>query len=118
MMLKVGMQLAIHRADQCKLFPVSVLLQYARVSYASHCAILGCFARIRTFSVVQVAGQCAPKIQAFARQSASWSSVPVKPCCMDLNPTSKVLRSDSVWLDARAVCASCCLGARQIRRFW
>ncbi len=49
------MQLAIHRADQCKLFPVSVLLQYARVSYASHCAILGCFARIRTFSVVQAA---------------------------------------------------------------
>jgi hypothetical protein len=50
------MQLAIHRTDQCKLFPLIVLLQYARVSYTSHCAILGCFAQIRTFSVVQPAG--------------------------------------------------------------
>src|SRR5207253_10021250 len=37
--------------DQSKLFPVTVLLQYARLSYASHCAILGCFVQIRTSSV-------------------------------------------------------------------
>jgi hypothetical protein len=37
-------------------------------------------------------------MQAFARQSANWSSVAVKPCGMDLNPASKVLRSDSVAL--------------------
>src|SRR5438552_348444 len=99
-MSKIEMQLAIHRTDQSKFFPVSVLLQYARVSYASHCAILGCFAQIRTASVVQAAGRaCAPKIQAFARQSASWSSVRVKPCGMALNPASRVLRSDSVaWI--------------------
>ena len=36
------MQLAIHGTDQCKLFPVIVLLEYARVSQASYCAILGC----------------------------------------------------------------------------
>ena len=30
-----------------------MLLQYARLSYASHCAILGCVVQIRTSSVVQ-----------------------------------------------------------------
>ena len=30
-----------------------VLLQYARLSYGSHCAIVGCFVQIRTSSVVQ-----------------------------------------------------------------
>jgi hypothetical protein len=68
------MQLAIHGADQCKLFPVIVLLQYAGLPYATHCAILGCFAQIRTFSVVQAAGHL-PKIQAFAKQSAKGSIV-------------------------------------------
>ena len=45
------MQLAIHRTDQSKLFPVIVLLEYARLPYASYCAILGCFVQIRTSSV-------------------------------------------------------------------
>jgi hypothetical protein len=35
------MQLAIQRTDQSKLFPLIVLLQYAGLPYASHCAILG-----------------------------------------------------------------------------
>src|ERR1700736_3726100 len=35
LLLKRGMQLAIHGTDQSKLFPVTVLLQYARLSYAS-----------------------------------------------------------------------------------
>lgn len=62
-MLKIEMQLTIHRTDQPKFFPVSVLLQYARVSYASHCAILGCFAQIRTASVVQAAGHVLRKFR-------------------------------------------------------
>jgi hypothetical protein len=45
------MQSAIHRTDQSKLFPVIVLLEYARLPYASYCAILGCFVQIRTSSV-------------------------------------------------------------------
>ncbi len=56
-MSKIGMQLAIHRTDQSKLFPMIVLPQNATLSYASHCAILGCFAQIRTASVLQAAGQ-------------------------------------------------------------
>jgi hypothetical protein len=55
------MQLAIHRTDQCKLFPMIVLLQYARVSCASHCPILGYFARIRTASIVQAAEHYLPR---------------------------------------------------------
>jgi len=47
------MQLANRAADQSKLFPVTVLLQYARLSYPSQSAILGCFVRIRTASVRQ-----------------------------------------------------------------
>jgi len=43
--------LAIHGTDQSKLFPVIVLLQYARLPYASYCAILGCFVQIRISSV-------------------------------------------------------------------
>ena len=62
-MLKIEMQLTIHRTDQPKFFPVSVLLQYARVSYASHCAILGCFAQIRTASVVPAAGHVLRKFR-------------------------------------------------------
>src|SRR5260370_10940767 len=50
-MSRIGMQSAIHRTDQSKLFPVIVLLQYARLPYASYCAILGCFVQIRTSSV-------------------------------------------------------------------
>jgi hypothetical protein len=50
------MQLAIHGTDQSKLFPVMVLLQYARLPYASHCAILGCFAQIRTASDGRMVG--------------------------------------------------------------
>ncbi len=50
-MSKIGVQLAIHGTDQSKLFPVIVLLQYAWLPYAPHCAILGCFAQIRTSSV-------------------------------------------------------------------
>ena len=56
LMSKIGMQLAIQRTDQCKLFPVIVLPQNARLSYASHCAILGCFVQIRTSSVMQAGG--------------------------------------------------------------
>jgi hypothetical protein len=63
LMSKIGMQLAIHRTDQSKLFPLIVLLQYARLSYASHCAILGCFVQIRTASVVQVAGHVLRKFR-------------------------------------------------------
>ena len=66
-MSKTGMQLAIHRTDQSKLFPMIVLPQNATLSYASHCAILGCFAQIRTSSVVQATGNMLRKIQAFAR---------------------------------------------------
>src|SRR5258708_6834827 len=50
-MSKIGVQLAIHGTDQSKLFPVIVLLQYARLPYASYCAILGCFVQIRISSV-------------------------------------------------------------------
>jgi hypothetical protein len=56
------MQLAIHRTDQSKLLPVFVLLHYARLSDASHCAILGCVAQIRTSSVVcKQPGMCFEK---------------------------------------------------------
>src|SRR6266705_5385609 len=48
LILKIGMQFAIHRTDQSKLFPVNVLLQYARPSCLSHWAISGCFVQIRT----------------------------------------------------------------------
>jgi hypothetical protein len=41
---------------------------------------------------------CAPKIEAFSRQSANCSSVAAKSCSMDLNTASKVLRSDSIAL--------------------
>jgi hypothetical protein len=57
------MQLAIHRTDQSKFFPVMVLLQYARLSYASHCAILGCFVQIRTACVAQAAGHVLRKFR-------------------------------------------------------
>ncbi len=53
--LKIGVQFATHRTDQSKLFPVNVLLPYARASYPSHWAISGCFVQIRTASVVQAA---------------------------------------------------------------
>ena len=53
--LKIGVQFAIHRTDQSKLFPVNILLQYARPSYPSHWAISGCFVQIRTASIVQAA---------------------------------------------------------------
>src|SRR5712691_3383256 len=74
----IGMQLAIQRTDQCKLFPVIVLLQNARLSYASHCAILGCFAQIRTASVLQAAGQLpnSPSSAHNGRGALSIGSVP------------------------------------------
>src|SRR6266567_5756323 len=55
LMSKIEMQLGIRRTDQSKPFPVIVLLQCARLFYALHCAILGCFVQIRTASVVQTA---------------------------------------------------------------
>ncbi len=57
-MSKIGTQLAIHRTDQSKFFPVSVLLQYARLSYASHCAIVGRFVQIRTAAACKLPGMC------------------------------------------------------------
>src|SRR5712691_13296528 len=89
LMSKIGMQLAIRRTDQSKPFPVIVLLQCARLFYALHCAILGCFVQIRTASRRASCRVSSRKIQAFARQAASWSSVPVKPYDMDLNPPRK-----------------------------
>src|SRR5258708_2522038 len=103
MMLKAGMQLAIHRTDQSKFFPVIVLLQYPQAVLCLALRDLGMLCPDSDSLRRANSRACAPKIQAFARQSASGSSVPVKPCCMDLTPASKVLRSDSVWLDARAV---------------
>jgi hypothetical protein len=97
-MWKIGTQLAIHRTDQSKLFPMIVLRQYARVSYASRRAILGMLCSDSDILHRVSSRAYAPKMQAFARQSANWSSVAVKPCGMDLNPASKVLRSDSVAL--------------------
>jgi hypothetical protein len=49
-------QIAIHRVDQSKLFPMIVLRQNASLPYVSHCAIVGRFVQIRTASVVQAAG--------------------------------------------------------------
>lgn len=92
------MQLAIHRADQPKLFPLIVLFQNAQ-------AVL-CLA-LRDFGMLcpdsdglgrASSWACAPKIRAFAWQSANWSNVPVKPCCMELNSAARVLGSDSVAL--------------------
>ena len=92
------MQSAIHRTDQSKLFPVIVLLQYAILSYASALRDSGTLCPDSDSLRRASSRACAPKIQAFARQSTSWSSVPVEPCCMDLNLASKVLRSDLVAL--------------------
>ncbi len=103
-MSKIEMQLAIHRTDQSKFFPVSVLLQYARVSY---CLALRDFGMLcpDSDSLHRASSRaCAPKIQAFARQSASWSSVRVKPCGMALNPAleSLALRLGRIdWKPAR-----------------
>src|SRR5712671_4417437 len=55
-MSKVGVQLGIHATGHPKLLPVRVLLLYARICHATHCAILGCLAQIRTSSVVEAAG--------------------------------------------------------------
>jgi hypothetical protein len=57
------MQLANRLTDQSKLFPVIVLLQYARLSYPSQCAILGCFVQIRTASVMQADGNVLRKFR-------------------------------------------------------
>ena len=103
LMWKTGTQLAIHRTDQSKLFPMIVLRQYVRVSYA---VALRDFGMLCPDSDILHRGSSrayAPKMQAFARQSANWSSVALKLCGMDLNPAARALRSGSVWLDARAV---------------
>jgi hypothetical protein len=57
------MQLANRPTDQSKLFPVIVLLQYARLSYSSQCAILGCFVQIRTASAMQADGNVLRKFR-------------------------------------------------------
>jgi hypothetical protein len=54
-MFKIEKQSAIHPSDQFKLFPMMMLRQYARRSYAWHRAILGCFVQIRTAPAQQAA---------------------------------------------------------------
>src|SRR5260370_38204991 len=77
LMWKIGMQLAIHPTDQSKLFPVNVLLQYARLFCASHCPSLGCLIHIRTVAVVQAIG---PMLRIFRPAPGDPRSPPVVRC--------------------------------------
>jgi len=102
--LKIGVQFAIHRTDQSKLFPVNVLLQYARPSYPSHWAISGCFVQIRTASVVQAAEHVLREFNPSSSNQRTGPALPVKLCSMDLNRSSKslALRLGRIdWMPAR-----------------
>src|SRR5260370_29595922 len=92
LILKIEMQLAIQRTDESKLFPVIVLLRYARLFQALHCAILGCFVQIRTASRRASCRVSSRKIQAFARYQQV--QCPCEALRHGFEPASRVLRSD------------------------
>jgi len=87
-----------------------VLPQNATLSYASHCAILGCFAQIRTASVLQAAGHVLRKFRPSPGNQRTGPALRWSSAAWIWTRASRVLRSDSVWLDARAV--------RRTSRFW
>jgi hypothetical protein len=91
-MLKVEAQLAIHCTDQSKFFTVMVLVQYATQSYASHCAILGCFGQIRTSSVTQEeAGHALLSLY----DAGFW--IAKLKCRLRLGPIAPVSLTGTVW---------------------
>jgi len=102
------MQFAIHRTDQSKLFPVNILLQYARPSYPSHWAISGCFVQIRTASIVQAAEHVLREFNPLSSNQRTGPALRWSPAAWIWTAPRKVLRSDSVafigridWMPAR-----------------
>jgi hypothetical protein len=80
------MQLAIHRADHSKLFPVIVLLQYAQAVSCLALRDFGMFCPDSDIPRLASSRACAPKIQALAGQLESWSCVLVKPLLHGFEP--------------------------------